>query len=495
LAIEPGTVIAKRYQVVRLLGKGGMGEVFAAENIRTGRRVAIKVLRAEAKSKGTAIERFRREAKAAGAINSDFVTQVLDVEDDPEQGIVLVFELLEGESLVERLKRTGAIPFEELWGIVEAVWMGLADAHAAGVIHRDLKPSNVFLVYGRGGAGPTRVKLLDFGISKLPKEISPHSLTQVGQSLGTFSFMPPEQIGKAKTVDHRADIYACATLIYQALTTKLPYVAKNVVAMMELKHRSEPRKLADALGGPADPELEAFVARGLARSADARFQTALEALEAWRKLRPAGAVSQLDIAASGTYPQLEPPSSPSFSDAADTRRQPAPSPAVVAAIESEGSTSPSIDVSHETPPSASSQPPPATSPPGPDGAPPLARAAELQLLAGGTVPLPASLLARIAEHERQSADARLALPGPPPAAAEPARHPGSDPAPTSGPLPAPTLLTASGATPRSSSPPPPWTAPEPRPSGARMALLLVLSALGLMLLGFVTVAVVLRLVG
>lgn len=298
MAVEPGTVIAKRYRVISQLGKGGMGEVFSAENTRTGRRVALKVLRAESKQKQSAIERFRREARAAGAINSDFVTQVLDVDDDPEYGIVLVFELLEGESLVERLKRTGPIGYEELWGIVEAVWMGLADAHAAGIIHRDLKPSNVFLEQRRSGR---RVKILDFGISKLPKKISTQSLTQVGQSLGTFSFMPPEQIGKAKTVDHRADIYACTTLIYQAMSGKLPYQAKNVVAMMELKNKTEPRTLGEVMRTPVDPRLEAFIAKGLSRDPDTRFQTALEALEGWRALRPPGAQSVIDLEASGAY--------------------------------------------------------------------------------------------------------------------------------------------------------------------------------------------------
>jgi serine/threonine protein kinase len=300
MPVERGTVIAKRYRVTHQLGKGGMGEVFAAENTRTGRRVALKVLRAESKQKQSAIERFRREARAAGAISSDFVTQVLDVDDDPEYGIVLVFELLEGESLVDRLKRTGPVPFDELWGIVEAVWMGLADAHAAGVIHRDLKPSNVFLENRRSGR---RVKILDFGISKLPKKISTQSLTQVGQSLGTFSFMPPEQIGKAKTVDHRADIYACATLIYQALSGKLPYQAKNVVAMMELKNKTEPRTLREVMSSPVDARLEAFIARGLARNPDERFQSCLEALEGWRQLRPPGAASVMDLDTSGAFPQ------------------------------------------------------------------------------------------------------------------------------------------------------------------------------------------------
>ncbi|MBM4373519.1 MAG: serine/threonine protein kinase [Deltaproteobacteria bacterium] len=324
MTIEEGTLVAQRFRVLGLLGKGGMGEVFAAENTRTGRRVALKVLRPESKDKQTAVERFRREARAAGAIRSEFVTEVYDVEEDAEHGIVLVFELLEGESLVDRLKRTGPMPLVELWGVVEAVWVGLADAHAAGIIHRDLKPSNVFLLTK---TSPARVKLLDFGISKLPKAITTDSLTQVGQSLGTFSFMPPEQIGRAKTVDHRADIYACTTLIYQALTGKLPYLAKNAVVMMELKLRQDPLTLADAVGAPVDPRLEAFVARGLARDPDTRFQTANEALVQWQTLRPSDAVSFVASASQnrGSAAMTEPtPSEENSQTDAGTRRRSLP---------------------------------------------------------------------------------------------------------------------------------------------------------------------------
>ena len=282
--IDPGTVVANRYRISRPLGRGGMGEVFAAENIRTGRLVAVKLLRADSKGKSSAIKRFEQEARAAGAINSDHVTQVLAVEEDDVYGIALVFELLEGESLIDRLKRTGPIPFDELYTIIDQVWMGLADAHKAGIVHRDLKPSNVFLEARPDGT--TRVKILDFGISKLPKEMGGETLTEMGQSLGTFSFMPPEQIGKAKTVDCRADIYACATMIYQSLTGQLPYASRNILQMVELKGKTDARKLSAAASGPVDPRLEAFVAQGLSRDPAKRQQTANEAMAAWRELRP-----------------------------------------------------------------------------------------------------------------------------------------------------------------------------------------------------------------
>ncbi len=283
--IEKGSLLANRYRVTGPIGRGGMGEVFAAENIRTGRAVAVKVLRPEAKSKDSAVERFRREARAAGSINSDHVTQVLDVEEDPEVGILLVFELLEGESLIDRLKRAGPMTFHDLFPLIEQVLLGIADAHKAGIIHRDLKPSNVFLE--RRPDGKVRVKVLDFGISKLPKEMVGATLTEMGQSLGTFSFMPPEQVGKAKTVDHRADIYATGTMIFQSLTGQLPFQAKNVLLLVEAKTTQPPRKLNEVSRIGFDPRLEAFVDKCLARLPDDRFQSASECLEAWRVLSAA----------------------------------------------------------------------------------------------------------------------------------------------------------------------------------------------------------------
>ncbi len=292
--MEPETLIANRFRIDRRIGKGGMGEVFAATNVQTGEAVALKLLRAEVKARRVAMERFRREARAGGFIKSAYVTEILEVDQDPERGIVLVFELLEGESLIERLKRTGPISFTELWSIVECVWIGLHDAHTAGIIHRDLKPSNVFLT-PRAAPLPPTVKLLDFGISKLPREVMVETLTRVGQSLGTFSFMPPEQIGKAKEVDERADIYSAATLIFQSMSGQLPYKARSAVQMMDLKSRQEPRRLSDAMDSPISQALDDFVAKGLARDPNDRFQTAYEALERWRELRPDGAVSDLEL--------------------------------------------------------------------------------------------------------------------------------------------------------------------------------------------------------
>ena len=302
--LAPGTLVAGTYEIVGPLGRGGMGELFRARNVRTERRVALKLLRADNKHRADAIERFRREARAAGMINSDHVTQVLDVEDDPELGIAIAFELLEGESLLDRLRRTGTMDMPTIGPLVAQILQGLADAHSAGIIHRDLKPSNIFLE--KKGEG-FRVKVLDFGISKLPKAIAKTTLTEPGQSLGSFMFMPPEQIQRAASVDHRADIYALGTLVFQAMTGHLPFSARNLVELVQMKTAGRARSLGEATGKPFPPAIEAWVARCLALSPDSRFQSAAEAARAWAALAPEAPNSQ--PAPSSPW-QQGPPSSP-----------------------------------------------------------------------------------------------------------------------------------------------------------------------------------------
>jgi eukaryotic-like serine/threonine-protein kinase len=256
-----------------------MGELFVARNVRTERRVALKMLRPDAKQRHDAIERFRREARATGMVSSDHVTQVLDVEEDPVHGIAIAFELLEGESLLEFLRRTGPMSPQALGPVIRQILRGLADAHSAGVIHRDLKPSNIFLE--RRSDGSTRVKILDFGISKLPRSMVKVTLTEPNQSLGSFMFMPPEQIQGAKDVDERADIYAMGTLIFQSLTGQLPFASNGVAELVRIKNGGRARSLREASGRVFPDLLESFVQKCLESDRTRRFQTALEMMAAW----------------------------------------------------------------------------------------------------------------------------------------------------------------------------------------------------------------------
>ncbi|HEU4409492.1 MAG TPA: protein kinase, partial [Polyangiaceae bacterium] len=264
------------------------------------------------------------------------VTQVFDVEDDPEYGIVIVFELLEGESLLERLRRTGPMTPTTLHPVVSQILHGLAAAHAVGVIHRDLKPSNVFLE--RRPDGTSRVKILDFGISKLPKGMTKNTLTEPGQSLGSFMFMPPEQIHGAGRVDARADLYAVGTLAFQALTGHLPFDSTNIVELVRLKSSTNPRSLAQVLGRPVQPELEAWLARALSRDVNTRFQSAQEAALAWAQLapHPSTAPPPMPAAEATNIPRSDPTS-------AAPRSRPPPLP--------QHASSPSIQA-HALPPAA-----------------------------------------------------------------------------------------------------------------------------------------------
>jgi serine/threonine-protein kinase len=275
LELEPGVVVAQRYKILRPLGRGGMGEVFAAENVRTGRVVAVKVLRADSKQKSSAVARFQREARAAGAINSDHVTQVLDVQDDPEQGIVIVFELLEGESLIDRLKRTGPMSFDELFPIVEQVWMGLDAAHAAGVIHRDLKPSNVFIVHG-DDPDEEIAKVFDFGIAKVerPAGSAPATgVTRAGTLLGTPGYMSPEQ-ARGATIDHRTDLYALGVLACEAATGRVPFESDDLGDILRAAVLGELVRPSSL--GAVPPGFDAWFARSTALEPAARFSSAKE---------------------------------------------------------------------------------------------------------------------------------------------------------------------------------------------------------------------------
>lgn len=299
-----GTVVARSYEILGPLGRGGMGELFIARNVRTERRVALKMLRPDVKQRQDAIERFRREARATGMVSSDHVTQVLDVEEDPVHGIAIAFELLEGESMLEFLRRTGPMTPEALAPYIRQILRGLSDAHSAGVIHRDLKPSNIFLE--RRNDGSTRVKILDFGISKLPRSMVKVTLTEPNQSLGSFMFMPPEQIQGAKDVDERADIYAVGTLIFQSLTGQLPFATTAVAELVRVKTRGKARTLREASGRVFPELLEAFLQKTLQPDRAARFQTVLEMLSAWDQVTATNTSTAYPPPSSGQRPNMNP---------------------------------------------------------------------------------------------------------------------------------------------------------------------------------------------
>jgi len=215
-----GEKVAGKYQLRKLLGSGAMGAVYEGVHLDIGKRLAIKLIHQEYCESPEVVARFRREARAASAVDSDYIAQIYDFGRDDKLGLYMVIEYLEGEDLEARLSRERWIGEREAVAMGIQIGRGLAKAHAAGIVHRDLKPANIFLT--KDEDGQAHVKLLDFGISKFEPEGAPASmveptLTAHGVTLGTPEYMSPEQIEGLADVDARADVWAMATVLYEML--------------------------------------------------------------------------------------------------------------------------------------------------------------------------------------------------------------------------------------------------------------------------------------
>ncbi|WP_438014368.1 protein kinase [Sorangium sp. So ce315] len=287
MAIHPGDIVAG-YRVTRLLGRGGMGEVWAATRESDMQPVAIKVLLARAAMKPDLVRRFDREAKIASAIKSPYVCQLLEVGETEDGAHLLVFEQLDGESLADRLKREQYLPFSEVGPIIDDVLQGLVAAHEAGVIHRDLKPGNIYLEHLGLPDRRERAKILDFGISKLTRrEKEEPTLTAFDATLGSFAYMAPEQVRGAARADERADIYAVGAVAFRALSGRLPFEGATAAVLVAMKLDRPAPSLAEATGEKWPVGIERFLERALDRRRERRFGSAAEALTSWRAIQPA----------------------------------------------------------------------------------------------------------------------------------------------------------------------------------------------------------------
>ena len=272
-----GVRVANRYVIRRVLGKGGMGHVFEVENEAIGRRFALKILSLSFAS-DEAIKRFRREAKALGRVASARVAQVIDFDVDPALGPFLVMELLEGETLQQRLARTGRMPVDEVVALSIELCEALAEVHAAGIVHRDLKPSNV----GLAKSGPVQVKLLDFGLAASVDDAFTERLTQSQQFLGTLPYMAPELFhGHPPT--QALDLYALGVVMFEMLAGRTPFIATNP-AQYVAQHLASPvpkvQEVAAAARAPA--WLEAIIAKLLSKDAAERYGSATAVASALR---------------------------------------------------------------------------------------------------------------------------------------------------------------------------------------------------------------------
>lgn len=220
--LAAGLLVDGSYRIVKLLGRGGMGEVYEAEqlSVLAGRHVALKFLRPGLAEDLASRERFEAEARTAGRLGHPNIVEVLATGALPDGRPYLCMELLEGQTLQAVLDRNGHIEEAHLLAIASALCGALGAAHAAGVVHRDLKPENVFL--STFGAGPEQVKLTDFGVAKLLHPLETR-LTTTGVAVGTPHFMAPEQIRGDREIDHRADIYGLGALLYYCASGQFPF--------------------------------------------------------------------------------------------------------------------------------------------------------------------------------------------------------------------------------------------------------------------------------
>src|SRR5688572_27067082 len=217
---DAGEIIAQRYRLVSLLGRGGMGAVWRADHVSLNSPVALKFIDGGVSTSEEAIARFMREAQSAAALRSSHVVQIFDYGVD--RGVqYIAMELLHGESLRARLDRAGRLAPADAVRILTQVARAVAKAHDAGIVHRDLKPDNVFLVPEEDHEV---AKVLDFGIAKVSAPgVSPGSGTRTGAVLGTPYYMSPEQAQGNKSVDHRSDLWSLAVIAYECVTGELPF--------------------------------------------------------------------------------------------------------------------------------------------------------------------------------------------------------------------------------------------------------------------------------
>ncbi|MEI9952141.1 MAG: serine/threonine-protein kinase [Pseudomonadota bacterium] len=282
--LSTGEIIDGKYRTIRLIGEGGMGAVYEAENIRIHRKVAIKVLHAGVAGSAEAVQRFEREAQAAGRIGSEHIVEVLDLGSLASGDRYMVMEFMDGDSLGGRIKAKGRLSPAELYPIAHQLLAALDAAHSAGIIHRDLKPDNVYLLRTRSGVADF-VKLLDFGISKFNQLSgdSGFSMTRTGAVMGTPYYMAPEQAKGAKDADHRVDLYAAGVILYESVTGEVPFNADTFNELLFKIVLEEPRPV-QLLVPQIDLGFAAIINKAMTRDPAARFQTAKEfqlALEQW----------------------------------------------------------------------------------------------------------------------------------------------------------------------------------------------------------------------
>ncbi|HEY4119199.1 MAG TPA: serine/threonine-protein kinase [Byssovorax sp.] len=282
--LDSGHILAGKYKLIEKLADGGMGSVWRAEHVGLRSQVAVKLIHQSVIDAADGQRRFLTEAHAAAHLRSPHVVQILDHGID--DGVpYMVMELLDGESLAQRLDRCGTLTLAQTSTIVTQVARAIGKAHEAGIIHRDLKPDNVFLVKNDD---EELAKVLDFGIAKIANTLGAAASpsTHTGALLGTPYYMSPEQ-ARGHKLDHRTDLWSLAVIAFECVTGRRPFDAETMGDLLLEVCTSEVPVPSEIAGTPA--AFDAWFARGVARPPDERFQSARELAQGLRAIAFEGA--------------------------------------------------------------------------------------------------------------------------------------------------------------------------------------------------------------
>ncbi len=304
MALDTGDIIDNKYEILGLLGEGGMGAVYEGRNLLIQRRVAIKVLHASVSAARDIVKRFEREAQAAGRIGSDHIMEVLDLGLLPGGDHYMVLEFLDGETVADRIERKGKLTAAELAPLLKQALIGLQAAHQAGIVHRDLKPDNLFILKEKAGR-KDYVKIIDFGISKFAGGGGDMSMTSTGAVMGTPYYMSPEQAKGAGGVTHLSDIYSMGVIAFEALTGRVPYESTSFNELLFKIVLNAPPVLLD-VDPKIDPAFARIVERAMAKDVSARFQSAADFIHAIEEWAP-GAETLIGGTPEGNAPTQAPP--------------------------------------------------------------------------------------------------------------------------------------------------------------------------------------------
>jgi eukaryotic-like serine/threonine-protein kinase len=327
--LPPGTLIAGKLRLTRMLGMGGMGVVYEVEHEITKHRRALKVLHAYAAEQPGVVERFLREASAAGRVGNAHVAETFDAGKLDSGEPYLLMELLDGETLDHLLQRGGPLDPGHLCDLIHQACEGVQAAHDAGIIHRDLKPENLMIVT-RDGA--PFVKILDFGISKFDAERTGSlKLTTEGLVMGTPYYMSPEQVRGSSTIDARTDIYALGVILYECACGVRPFEAAAIQHLAVLIHEGKPIALAQRR--PSLPHaFYDIVSRAMAADRDRRFDSARALANALAPLRTRFGGRAFASPVVGAQPRVAVDTTSGEPRVTGTPRPPGPMPSTDAAL-------------------------------------------------------------------------------------------------------------------------------------------------------------------